>query len=52
MAVEATPFAALEDLAKSTGRPWDGSIELTWRCNERCAMCYLGPDWGRGRKND
>jgi radical SAM protein with 4Fe4S-binding SPASM domain len=52
MAVDVTPYDALEDLAKVTGMPWDGSLELTWRCNERCAMCYLGPDWGRGRKNE
>lgn len=52
MAVELSPFEALEDRAKGTGRPWDGSIELTYRCNERCGMCYLGPDWGRGRKNE
>lgn len=46
------PYESLEAVAKRARAPWDGSIELTWRCNERCAMCYLGPDWGKGRKND
>jgi radical SAM protein with 4Fe4S-binding SPASM domain len=48
----ANPYESLEARAKQALAPWDGSLELTWRCNERCAMCYLGPDWGKGRKKD
>ncbi len=52
VAVEATTFDALTDAVRRRYEPLSGSVELTYRCNERCAMCYLGPDWGKGRKGD
>jgi AdoMet-dependent heme synthase len=48
----ASPYEQLQALSVNAGQPWSASLELTYRCNERCGMCYLGPDWGKGRKND
>ncbi|HZT97452.1 MAG TPA: radical SAM protein [Chloroflexota bacterium] len=45
-------YELLQEQAQRSQAPWAGTLELTYRCNERCGMCYLGPDWGKGRKKD